>query len=186
MIDPDLKRAIGQMTYGATVVACTSRGVTRGFTSTWIVQVSFASAVVALSVSPRHDTYDLIEREGWFAVSILAGDQIEEGQYFSYPGRRFMHLGDYFEDHDGVPAIAGCVAWLRCEVVERIPVDDHVLLIARVTDVGEGRLDEPGLTYSSRKGWRIAETPARAPGTAVRDRLLARLDAHEVDDAPVE
>lgn len=181
MIDPDLKRAIGRLTYGASIIACTSGGTTRGYTSTWVTQVSFAEPLVMISVSPKHDTYDLIRNEGWFTVSILAGDQIEEGQYFSYPGRRFKHLGDYFDDVDGSPVIRGCIAWLRCEIEQEIEMPDHRLLFARVTRVGEGRLTEPALTYSSRAGWRIADTPARTPGESVRTTLLERLAEHEAD-----
>jgi flavin reductase (DIM6/NTAB) family NADH-FMN oxidoreductase RutF len=176
VIDRELKRAVGQMTYGVSVVACSEGGRVRGYTSTWSGQVSFDEPIIQISVSPKHDTYPMIDRQGWFTVSLLAGDQIEEGQYFSYPGRRFRHIGDYFEDVDGVPVIRGCIAWMRCEVEDRHALADHVLLFGRVTAVGEGRLDEPALTYSSRKGWRIADTPARRPGESVRDRLLRRLD----------
>lgn len=175
MIDPELKRSLGQMTYGVNVVACASGGLVRAYTSTWVCQVSFTEPVVAVSISPKHDTYPLIVQEGWLTVSLLAGDQIEEGQYFSYPGRRFRHIGDYLELVDGLPVVRGCVAWLLAEVHERLTVRDHELLVCHVTRVGEGRLEEPALTYSSRKGWRIASTPARQPGESVRDRLLARL-----------
>lgn len=178
MIEPELKRALGQMTYGVQVVACEHDGEVRGYTATWVCQVSFEEPIVVASISPKHDTFDLIASRGWFTVSLLAGDQIEEGQYFSYPGRRFRHLGDYFEMIDGLPVIRGCVAWLLCEVIDRHPTPDHVLLVARVTRVGEGRLSDPALTYSSRKGWRIADTPARPPGASVRDRLLRRLEEH--------
>lgn len=51
-----------------------------------------------------------------------------------------------------------------------------------MTRVGEGRLKEPGLTYSSRKGWRIADTPARKKGESVRDRLLAMVEDAESAD----
>lgn len=176
MIERQLKRALGQMTYGVQVVACSDEGVVRGYTSTWVCQVSFEEPIVVASVSPRHDTFAFIERQGWFTVSLLAGDQIEEGQYFSYPGRRFRHMGDYFEEIEGKPVIRGCVAWLHCEVIDRFPAVDHVLLVARVIEVGEGRIGEPALTYSSRKGWRIADTAARRPGDSIRDRLLERLD----------
>jgi flavin reductase (DIM6/NTAB) family NADH-FMN oxidoreductase RutF len=182
MMDRALKRVIGQMTYGVQVVACRQGDLVRGFTATWVCQVSFDEPVVALSLSPKHDTASMIDEEGWFTVSLLAGDQIEEGQYFSYPGRRFRHIGDYFELVDGFPVVRGCVGWMRCEIVDRHPAVDHVLLLARVTDVGEGRIDEPALTYSSRKGWRIADTPARKPGESVRDRLLRRLEEMEEED----
>lgn len=77
------------MTYGAYVVACRSDDVTRAYTSTWTYQVSFEDPVVAISSSPKHDTYPLIEHEGWFTASVLAGDQIAAAQYYSYPGHRF-------------------------------------------------------------------------------------------------
>ncbi len=176
MIDAALKRVLGQMTYGVNVVACTSEGLTRGYTSTWTYQLSFEEPVIGISISPKHDTFPLIEREGWFTVSLLAGDQIEPAQYFSYPGRRFKHIGDYLDHDDGRPFVRDCVGWMYAEVVDRATVRDHVLLVADVTVVNEGRLREPALTYSSRKGWRIAATPARKPGESVRDRLLEMLE----------
>jgi len=179
MIDATTKRALGQLTNGVHVVACASGDLVRGFTSTWVCQVAFEEPIIMVSVSPKHDTYRVIEEEGWVTVSLLAGDQIEQGQYFSYPGRHFRHIGDYFETVEGRPVIRDCVSWLYGEVVERIPMRDHVLLIVEVAEVGEGRLKEPALTYSSRKGWRIADTPARRPGESVRDKLLAMLERAE-------
>lgn len=164
------------MTYGVNVVACTSGEVTRGYTSTWTYQLSFEEPVIGISISPKHDTFPLIEREGWFTVSLLAGDQIEPAQYFSYPGRRFKHIGDYLDFHDGKPFVRQCVGWMLAEVVDRATVRDHVLFVAEVTEVTEGRLKAPALTYSSRKGWRIAETAARKSGESVRDRLLEMLE----------
>ena len=176
MIDPNLKRALGQITYGANVVAARFDGVTRAYTSTWTYQVSFEEPVVASSVSPKHDTYSLIQQSGEFTVSVLAGDQIEQGQYFSYPGHRFLRALDYLDPDAAHPVIADCVAWLHCRVFDQMQVRDHTLFLADVVEVGEGRLKEPGLTYSSRKGWRISDTPARKRGDSVRDRLLAQVD----------
>ncbi len=176
MIEAGLKRVIGQFTYGVNVVACTSDGVTRAYTSTWTYQLSFEDPIVGISISPKHDTFPLIEREGWFTVSLLAGDQIEPAQYFSYPGRRFKHIGDYIEVIGGNPVVRDCVGWMRVVVSDRLPIRDHQLLFGEVVEVGEGRLKEPALTYSSRKGWRISDTPARQPGESVRDRLLQMLE----------
>ncbi|GIU90210.1 MAG: hypothetical protein KatS3mg010_1309 [Acidimicrobiia bacterium] len=93
------------------------------------------------SVSPRHDTHPLVAAAGWFSVSILAGDQVEQGQYFSYPGRRFRHIAsEYLTEVDGVPVVDGCIAWLRCETFERKRMLDHELFFARVTHWGYGRL----------------------------------------------
>lgn len=184
MIDRELKKCIGQMAKGVQVVATTHGGVTRAYTSHWICQISFEEPVLLASISPKHDTHPLIEAERWFSVSILAGDQIEQGQYFSYPGHRFQHLFDEylsFHDHPDfgpVPYVTDCNAWLRCEVRQKLDLGlDHDIYVADVVAAGAVRLRTDPLVYSSRHGWRVASEKARSPGESVRDRLLAKLDA---------
>jgi len=176
VIDPKVKRALGQMVKGVQVVGSAHDGVVRAYTSHWVSQVAFDEPIVMASVSPKHDTYALIEASGVFTISILAADQIDAGQYFSYPGRRFRYIADeLLEEIDGLPVVRDCVAWLRCDVFDRKQMRDHHLFFAEVTAYGYGRLKEPTLLYSSRKGWRVLGGRARAPGDAIRDRLLARL-----------
>jgi flavin reductase (DIM6/NTAB) family NADH-FMN oxidoreductase RutF len=184
MIDPKIKRALGQMVKGVQVVGAAHNGLVRAYTSHWVSQVAFEEPIVMASVSPKHDTYPLIDGSGVFTVSILAADQIDAGQYFSYPGRRFHYIADeLLEEIDGLPVVRDCVAWLRCDVFDRTRMRDHELFFAEVTAYGYGRLKEPTLLYSSRHGWRVLGDRARKPGDSVRDRLLARLrDAgYEVD-----
>ena len=180
MIDRTLKRSLGQMMKGVEVVAAQHDGVRRAYTSHWVTQVSFEQPIVMASVSPRHDTYPLMIADGRFSVSMLAGDQIAEGQYFSYPGRKFRHLADeYLTDWPGhpdrPPIVPNSIAHLVCEIFRQETMEDHELLFARVTDVLEGRLKEPPLLYSSRLGWRVTGDRAREPGVSIRDQLLERL-----------
>ena len=187
MIDPVVKRSLGQMIKGVEVVGAHHDGVTRAFCSHWVTQVSFEEPIVMSSVSPKHDTHPLMVASGSFSVSILAGDQVDVGQYFSYPGRKFRYIADeYLETIPGsdLPIVRNCIAWLRCEIFQRMPMADHDLFFARVTEVGSSRLKDPPLLYSSRLGWRITGDKAREPGTSVRDVLLARLAAAGFDAAP--
>jgi flavin reductase (DIM6/NTAB) family NADH-FMN oxidoreductase RutF len=183
MIDPTIKRCLGQMMKGVQVVGATHGGVTRAYTSHWVCQVSFEEPVVMASVSPKHDTFPLIVGSGRFAVSILAADQVDAGQYFSYPGRKFHHLATEYLDTvaDGLPVVRDSIAWLACDVFQQTPMLDHELFFARVVEVGAGRLREPPLLYSSRLGWRVAGDRAREPGRSIRDELLARLAAAGFD-----
>ena len=190
MIDRELKRSLGQMMKGVQVVGAAHDGLVRAYTSHWVCQVSFDEPIVMASVSPKHDTYPLIRASGRFAVSILAGDQVAAGQYFSYPGRKFHHLaGELIElNPSGLPVVVDSIAWLECEVFEvkegwadGTPADHH-LFFARVVEVGPGRLKEPPLLYSSRLGWRIAGEKAREPGVSIRDQLLERLAASGLAD----
>ena len=178
MIDPDTKRCLGQMMKGVQVVSATHDGRTHAYCSHWVCQVSFEEPILLASVSPKHDTHPLLVASGRFAVSILAADQVAEGQYFSYPGRRFRSMAsEYLEEVDGGwSVVPNAIAWLGCEVQQQLPVElDHDLFLARVVAVGEGRLKEPPLLYSSRLGWRATGDKAREPGTSIRDALLARL-----------
>jgi flavin reductase (DIM6/NTAB) family NADH-FMN oxidoreductase RutF len=111
-------------------------------------------------------------------VSLLAADQISEGQYFSYPGRKFDYVASEYIDHDvdGNPFVPNSIAWLKCDVIDRVQRFDHDLVFAEVSSVREGRLGEPPLLYSARHGWRVTGGPAREKGRSVRDELLARLD----------
>ncbi len=181
MIDRTIKRSLGQMMKGVEVVGARHEGVARAYTSHWVTQVSFDEPIVLASVSPKHDTFPLMVASGEFSVSILAGDQITEGQYFSYPGRKFRrlfteYLDDWPDDPAGPPIVPNSIAWLRCRIFERTTMEDHELLFARVEEVVEGRLKEPPLLYSSRLGWRVAGDRAREPGVSIRDQLLERLD----------
>jgi len=187
MIDKDLKRSLGQMIKGVQVIGAESGGVRRLYTSHWFSQIAFDEPVVLASVSPKHDTHGLLVDSGCFSASLLAGDQIAEGQYFSYPGRRFRRVAEELvTDWDGLPVVPNAIAWLRCEVEQRVEAasfgGDHDLFLARVTAVHEGRLKEPPLLYSSRLGWRITGEPAREKGVSVRDALLARLDEDGTDE----
>lgn len=189
MIDRVLKTSLGQMIKGVQVVGARDGDVERLYCSHWVCQVSFDEPILLASVSPKHDTHPLIAATGVFSVSILAGDQVAAGQYFSYPGRRFRYLADELvEDWDGLPVVPSSIAYLRCEVFDRKLVSDgregdgdHELFFARVTATREGRLREPPLLYSSRLGWRVTGDKAREPGRSIRDELLERLAAAGFD-----
>lgn len=180
MIDRTIKRSLGQMMKGVEVVAARHDGRTCAYTSHWVTQVSFEEPIVMASVSPKHDTYPLMVASGEFSVSLLAGDQITEGQYFSYPGRKFQHMAtemisDWPDDPSAPPIVPNSIAYLRCRILAAQSMEDHQLLFARVEQVLEGRLKEPPLLYSSRLGWRITGEKAREPGVSIRDQLLTRL-----------
>jgi flavin reductase (DIM6/NTAB) family NADH-FMN oxidoreductase RutF len=184
-IDRDVKRCLGQMMKGVQVVAASHDGLVRAYCSHWVCQVSFDEPVLLASVSPKHDTHPLLVASGRFAVSILAADQVAEGQYFSYPGRKFRHvIEEYLHEVDGGwHVVPNAIAWLGCEVDRELDAGlDHDLFLARVVAVGAGRLREPPLLYSSRLGWRATGDKAREAGRSIRDELLARLGDVTFDD----
>ena len=181
MIDRDIKQCLGQMMKGVEVVGAAHDGVQRLYTSHWVSQVSFEEPIVMASVSPKHDTHPLIVAAGEFSVSLLAADQISEGQYFSYPAHKMKYVAgefvtDWPGDPDGPPIVANAIAWLRCQTFQVMPMEDHELFFARVVAVESNRLKDPPLLYSSRLGWRVTGDKAREPGVSIRDQLLERVE----------
>ena len=129
MIDRDIKQCLGQMIKGVQVIGAAHGGVRRAYTSHWFEQVSFEEPIVMASVSPKHDTYPLMVEAGRFAVSILAADQIVEGQYFSYPGRKFHYVADeYLTDWPG-----------RDHVLPVVPELDRLAALRDVRSGHDGR-----------------------------------------------
>lgn len=183
MIDPALKRSLGQAMHAIHVVGARHDGKDHLYTSHWVMQVSFEEPIVLTSVSPKHDTYAGMVASGRFSVSMLAGDQVGQGQYFSYPGRKFHNIApEYVTEWEDLPVVVDAIAWMRCEIIEQITQGvagsmDHHLFLAKVTAVQGNRLREAPLLYSSRLGWRIAGENARKPGESPRDALLERLAA---------
>jgi flavin reductase (DIM6/NTAB) family NADH-FMN oxidoreductase RutF len=184
VIDRDIKQCLGQMMKGVEVVGATHDGVQRLYTSHWVSQVSFEEPIVMASVSPKHDTHQLMVKSGQFSVSLLAGDQISEGQYFSYPGHKMRHAADEFVSEwpnlpGGPPIVPNAIAWLRCEIFQVVPMRDHELFFATVVETVPNRLKDPPLLYSSRLGWRVTGDKAREPGVSIRDQLLERVAAED-------
>ena len=138
VIDPTVKRSLGQMIKGVQVVAATHDGTTRAYTSHWVSQVAFEEPIVMASVSPKHDTSPLIAASGRFTVSVLAADQITEGQYFSYPGRRFRYVAPEYltESSTATPWCRTPSSWFTCDVFERTTMADHELFFGRITASG--------------------------------------------------
>lgn len=181
MIDREIKQCLGQMMKGVEVVGAAHEGTQRLYTSHWVSQVSFEEPIVMASVSPKHDTHPLMMASGEFSVSLLAADQISEGQYFSYPAHKMKLVASEYvtawPDHPGgLPIVPNAIAWLRCETFQVTPMEDHELFFARVVEVIANRLKDPPLLYSSRLGWRVTGDKAREPGVSIRDQLLERVE----------
>ena len=71
MIDPKLKRALGQAAKGVEVVAAVHDGVTRAYTSHWVTQVSFEEPIIMARVGEVLPDVHLVsckERHGELAT----------------------------------------------------------------------------------------------------------------------
>ncbi len=79
-----------------------------------------ASSMAAFMAAPR------------YVINVLAGDQIDLAQRFAgQTAGRFEQL-PFTLSSQGVPVLAGTVAWFECRQRSRYPEGDHVIFVGEV------------------------------------------------------
>ncbi|MBI4321331.1 MAG: flavin reductase family protein [Chloroflexi bacterium] len=154
-IEPKLKDALRLVANGVFVVSAEHQGQVRGFTATWVSQVSYEHPLVMVSVSKDHDTYPLITGSRRFVVNILGARQREIATHF---GRKKADMStvdsSYFREEGGrrMPVLRDALAYLICDVVSVLEVEDHTIFVGKAADAAV-QPDESPLLYWPRKGY---------------------------------
>ena len=127
-IDKDsFRAAMGMLPTGVTVVTALGPNGRSGAT---------ASAVGSLSLDP-------VQEAGRFGIDVLGAGQEKVARQFSTKldeGRKWE--GVEVSERDGIPALAGSVLWVACELQDVLMGGDHVILTGAVIDL-EARGGEP-------------------------------------------
>lgn len=152
-----LRRAMRAWTTGVSVLTAAHDGQQFGMTVNSFSSVSLEPPLVSVTLRKLTHTYDLVEKSGEFAVTILAADQGNLSDRFA---GKFPNITDRF---DGVPTerllidaplLRGGIAYFNCRVIHTIPYGENTLFIAEVIAVrGEGA-GEP-LVYHNRVFWKL-------------------------------
>ena len=125
------RRALGRFATGVTLITAPGGDslVVNAFMS-----VSLEPPLVAFAVGRSSLTWRRMRRSARLGINVLdrgVGDVRERAR----PGADRLAGLDVQLEGDGVPRVAGAVAFLLAEVVDERPVGDHVLAISEVLDV---------------------------------------------------
>jgi 3-hydroxy-9,10-secoandrosta-1,3,5(10)-triene-9,17-dione monooxygenase reductase component len=148
------RRVMGRWATGVSVVTAREGDVDAGLTVNALLSVSLTPPSLVISLTRDVDTLPLIERSGWFAVSLLAADQRPLSERFARtdpPAAKFRDVAVHRAPH-GLAVIDGALAAVECRVVTRTPTYDHVLLVGEVTYEELGRDALPLLFFRSSYG----------------------------------
>lgn len=122
-------------------------------TASLVVQVATRPKLVAAAIESGAVTNALVSEAGCFTVSLLSRDDRALVRKFAKPvaevsfdaeGRLTEMAGMAVRlASTGTPVLARAVAFLDCEVRERLDLGSHVLYVGQVVDVGgtEGTLE---------------------------------------------
>lgn len=166
-LDPAHFRAVlGSYPTGVTIITSASGEHSYGLVMGSFGAVSLDPPLVQFMPQSNGRTWRDIEKTGQFCVNVLAAGQSELCRRF------FIKQGDPFattkwhKSANGLPRLAGCLAWIECQIAETIAAGDHFIIVGRVLELERSGCDGPLLfhrgDYGSFTGLKGASPPLRS------------------------
>ena len=128
------RQALSQFATGVTVITATlPDGSFFGVTINSFNSVSLEPPLVLFSLARTASTLPSFTAASGYVINVLAGDQIELAQRFARPGPDlFQSLPFELSSGQGMPVLAGTVAWFECRHRSRYDEGDHVIFVGEV------------------------------------------------------
>jgi flavin reductase (DIM6/NTAB) family NADH-FMN oxidoreductase RutF len=136
------RRVLWKMPSGLYVVGSTDRASRRnGMTANWVTQLSFDPKWVGVGVEQTAVTHELVEASGVFSVCIIDREDRAIVRKFTKPvevdlGAWTLNGFSYVERRTGAPILSQSVAFLDCEVRDRMVVGEHTFFAGEVVEAG--------------------------------------------------
>jgi 3-hydroxy-9,10-secoandrosta-1,3,5(10)-triene-9,17-dione monooxygenase reductase component len=141
------RAAMGLLPTGVTVVTAIGPNGRSGATTSAVASLSLEPMLILACLDRGSRTLRSVQAAGNFGVNVLAADQERVARQFSTK----LDEPDKWKaieasERDGIPALAGSVLWLACELQDVLMGGDHVILTGAVFDL-EASEGEPLLHY---------------------------------------
>ena len=150
-VSPDeFRQAMSSLASGVVMVTSWVDGRPWGTTVTSFASVSAEPPTILVSLGSETTSARAIESAGGFGISMLGRGNLAAARHGSAGGAaKFLEPFVDRRHRGGRPAIAGALAHLDGEVIERFGVADHTIFVARVRDADLGGGAHP-LVYFQR------------------------------------
>lgn len=146
-----LRRVMGEFATGITVMSAGAEEP-HGMTLNAFTSVSLDPPLILTCVATTSRMVQALADQDTFGLSVLAASQGQIAQHFASRSRpRGRECFDGFRTHrgprTGVRLFSDALAWLECEVRERVVAGDHTVFIAEVLRGARGRPASPLLFH---------------------------------------
>jgi flavin reductase (DIM6/NTAB) family NADH-FMN oxidoreductase RutF len=134
------RRLLWKMPSGLYVLGTTDGGDRRnGMTMNWATQISFDPKWIGISVERGAFTHELIEASSVFALNLVDREDRAIVRKFTKPvdvdlAAKTLNGFPFVEKVTGAPVLAQAVAYLDCEVRERLEAGNHTFFVGEVVD----------------------------------------------------
>jgi flavin reductase (DIM6/NTAB) family NADH-FMN oxidoreductase RutF len=141
---------------GVVVVTASDDEGPRGITVSSFTSISLTPPLVLICIKTDARAHAAIDR-GRFVVNVLAEDQGSISDHFATPNLTSEQQFTSIPFESAPPRLEGCLGYLDCQVVARIPQGDHTIFVGEVSSSKLGRDAKP-LVFHSRQYWGLGAT----------------------------
>ena len=138
----EFRAALGQFASGITIMSTLQKGVAHAMTANAFTSVSLDPPLVLVCVDKGVRMHDAVLECGYWAVSVLSGEQQPIADRFARSGRdlysQFDGIGTTAGPKTGCPLIDGSLSWLECRTWATYDGGDHTIVVGEVLSLGTG------------------------------------------------
>lgn len=136
----EFRAALGRFASGITIMSTLQAGVAHAMTANAFTSVSLDPPLVLVCVDKGVRMHGAVLECGYWAVSVLAGDQQPIADRFARSGRdlytQFDGIGTTAGPKTGCPVIEGALSWLECRTWATYDGGDHTIVVGEVLSLG--------------------------------------------------
>jgi 3-hydroxy-9,10-secoandrosta-1,3,5(10)-triene-9,17-dione monooxygenase reductase component len=127
-----------------------------GFTCQSFSSLSLEPPLVAFAPARSSRTWPQLREAGRFCVNVLSDEQSDLSRQFSRSGTDKYAGVSWSPSPLGSPRLDGAVAWIDSELWAEYDGGDHVIVVARVLDLGADAARTPLLFHRGAYGLQAA------------------------------
>ncbi len=131
---PNAETLLKQVSHGVYVIGVGTGEHQNAFTAAWVMQVSFDPLLLAISINPKHYSYQLLLASGVCTVNVLGQDQYAIAEHFGRPADDKMAGFAWQQAKTGAPVLAESLVFFDCQVSHFADAGDHKIVVCKVTD----------------------------------------------------
>jgi 3-hydroxy-9,10-secoandrosta-1,3,5(10)-triene-9,17-dione monooxygenase reductase component len=131
------RKVLGRFCSGVTIVTALDVNAPVGMTCQSFFSLSLEPPLIVFSPSRGSGTYRKIQSAGAFCINVLAEDQLELCRRFGSPGDDRWRDVKWWRAGTGSPVLAGCHAWIDCQIEAEHEGGDHFIVVGRVVGIGD-------------------------------------------------
>ena len=128
----NVETLVKQISHGVYVIGVGVGDQQNAFTAAWVMQVSFAPLLLALSINPKHYSYQLMQESGVCTVNVLGQEQFVIAEHFGRSAKDKMAGFKWRQAETGAPVLSDCLAYFDCRVSHYADAGDHKIAVCQV------------------------------------------------------